>query len=81
MTVVQLAHVALFLVEFRFFLFQFSGFARSELTALNAVRNAILLVLFPLVDGGQRGLGTCIAGLGHRRQHQSRNRPTKKNGF
>ena len=68
MTIVEFAQVALFLVQFRFLFFQSAGFSSRELTVLNTVRNAVLLILFALVDGGR--LAGC-AGRGLRRGRQN----------
>src|SRR5215467_12224538 len=43
LAVIKLAHIALFLVQCRFFLFQILGFAGRQFAVLHAVTNAILL--------------------------------------
>src|ERR1700690_702347 len=44
MAIVQLAHVAFFVVDLGFLGLEMYGFARSQLAALDAVGNAVLLV-------------------------------------
>src|SRR6185312_7887455 len=61
-TVVQFAHVVLFLIQLRFLLFQMLGFARGKFAALDSVGDAVLLVFLALVDGGRRGCrGAAVA--------------------
>src|SRR6266478_2524560 len=43
-----------FLVDGRFLLFEVGGFTRSQLAALHAIGDAVLLVLFSLRDAGIR---------------------------
>ena len=57
MPVVLLPHAALFFVQTGFLGFQVLGFARSELTALYAVRDPILLVFFSILNGWSRSAG------------------------
>ena len=72
MTVIQFAHIALFLVQFGFFLFQFASFARGEFAALDAIGDAILLVFFPLINRGRLGCRGAVSGLSRRRQNEPR---------
>src|SRR5271167_33662 len=70
--VVQFAHVALFLVHGRFFLLQVRGLAGSQFAALHAVGDAVLLVLFAVLNafaGYRRGRG---GGLREDWQRESR---------
>src|ERR1700738_1802118 len=46
--IVQLAHIALFLVQFRFLFLQVAGFAGRQLATRDALRNSILLILVAL---------------------------------
>ena len=67
MTVVLGAHPAFFLVDARFLVLKAGGLASSELSALHAVGDPVLLIDFALVDvlvilagcrrGGRGGLG------------------------
>src|SRR4029077_13695364 len=59
---VRRAGGACFLIDGRFLLFEVGGFAGSQLAALHAVGDAVLLVLFALRDAGIRLL------LGFRRR-------------
>ena len=68
--VVLTAHQLFFFVEIRFFLLEIGGFSGGQLAAGHAVRDAVLLVFFALVDGGRRIRRVRI--LGHRGQHQGR---------
>jgi hypothetical protein len=46
------AHPALFAIDTPLLVLYSRGFARRELAAANALTDAILLIVFPLVDGG-----------------------------
>lgn len=50
--VVLSAHSLLFFVDAGFLVLELCSFARGELAALYALSDAVLLVLFALVDGG-----------------------------
>ncbi len=51
LSVIHLAHVALFLIQRVFLFLQVARLVTSKLTALHALMNPILLVLFALTDG------------------------------
>ena len=70
MTVVQFAHVPLFVIQLGFLLFQMLGFARGQFATLDPVGDAILLIFLALVDGGRRGCRRAV--LRRYRQHQTR---------
>lgn len=50
-------HAALFAVDAAFLMLQPRGFAGGELTASYALADAVLLVVFPLIDGGGPAVG------------------------
>ena len=52
------SHVVLFTVDTAFLALEVGGFARGELAGADALRDAVLLVVLALVDGGA-GLGKC----------------------
>src|SRR5437660_1452920 len=68
LAVIELAHVALFLVDRGFFLFQVRGFTGGQFPALHAVSDAVLLVFFAVLNAlaGCWRRGRCI--LGHKRK-------------
>jgi len=74
LAVVEFAHVALFLVDGGFFLLEVGGFAGSELSALDALSDAVLLVFFAFLDRLSRNGRV----LGHNRQRENCKRCTQK---
>src|SRR5579864_7491329 len=61
LAVIELAHVALFLVDRGFLLFQVGGFTSGQFPALHAVSDTVLLVLFSVLNAlaGYRRRGCC----------------------
>ena len=67
MSIVELAHVMLFVIYSGFLLFKIVSLAGGELAAFYAIANAVLLVFLALIDGGRRiGRGWGGRGLGSR---------------
>ena len=67
---IVLTHIMRFAVDSSFFSFQVGSFAGCELAALNSIGNAILLVLFALLDRGW--LGVAARCLRYRGKHECR---------
>src|SRR5580704_3307543 len=79
-TIVLLAHVVLFVVEFGFFLLQIGRFCGGELAGHHTVGDAVLLVVLTLLNGlsGNLPVGRCVGTLRHNWQGKDCERCTQK---